>query len=164
MATRHIVRLSEDERSALETITRSGKSLARVQLRARILLLTDHNRKDRLLDDQIIQTISTSRNTIQRTRINFIAGGLEAAIYDKPRSGRTPKITGEIEAKLTMLACSDPPEGCGRWTLQLLADQMVTLGYIDSISDVAVYKRLKKTNLSLGRSKAGASENPVRDT
>jgi hypothetical protein len=76
---------------------------------------------------------------------------MEAALYDKPRPGRTPKITGDIEAKLTVLACSDPPEGRVRWTLRLLADRMVELGYLDSISDVAIYKRLKKTKSSPGK-------------
>ncbi len=82
---------------------------------------------------------------------SYVLEGLEQALYDKPRSGAPPKITGDIEAKLVMLACSEPPDGKKRWTLRLLAEQMVVLGYIDSISNVAVYKRLKKTNLSLGK-------------
>jgi len=76
---------------------------------------------------------------------------LDAALYEKPRPGASPKITGDIEAKLVTLACSDPPLGRSRWTLRLLADTMVELGYIDSISNVAVYQRLKKTNSSPGR-------------
>ena len=76
--------------------------------------------------------------------------GLVNALYDKARPGAVPKITGEIEAQLTMLACSAPPEGRVRWTLQLLADKLVELKLVDSISDVAVMKRLKKMNLSLG--------------
>ena len=75
---------------------------------------------------------------------------MEAALFDKPRPGATPKITGDIEAQLVTLACSDPPQGHARWTLRLLADKMVALGYIESISNVAVYQRLKKTNLSRG--------------
>jgi transposase len=73
----------------------------------------------------------------------YVEEGLHWALYDKPRPGATPKITGEVEAKLVPLACSDPPAGRKRWTLRLLAEQMVELGYIDSISNVAVYKRLK---------------------
>ena len=76
--------------------------------------------------------------------------GLANALYDKARPGATPKITGEIEAQLTLLACSAPPAGRSRWTLQLLADKLVELKLVDSISDVAVMHRLKKTNLSLG--------------
>jgi hypothetical protein len=85
-----------------------------------------------------------------RTRRKFALEGLQAALSEKQRPGRAPKITGDIEAKLVTLACSTPPEGRSRWTLHLLADQMVTLGYLDSISDVAIYKRLKKTSLSHG--------------
>ena len=88
-------------------------------------------------------------------------GGLETALNDKPRPGRMPKLTGDAEARLVLLACSQPPEGRTRWTLKLLAEQLVELGLVDSISEVAVYKRLKKTNLNPGRSKRGASPNPA---
>jgi transposase len=150
MSKLHRIHLTVEQRQQLETIVHSGVSPARVQNRARIILLTDYNQATRMTDQQIIRALTTSNSTIQRTRIQFVEEGLEAALYEKPRSGRTPKLTGDIEAKLTMLACSDPPEGRARWTLRLLADQMVELGYIDSITDVAVYKRLKKMNLSLG--------------
>ena len=69
---------------------------------------------------------------------------------DKGWPGATPKFTGEVEAKLTVLACSDPPEGAARWTLRLLADRMIELGYVESISHVTVRRLLKKTGLSLG--------------
>lgn len=67
-------------------------------------------------------------------RRRFPGGGLQAALYDKPRLGTTPKFTGEVGAKLLASACSDPPEGAVRWTLRPLADRMVELGYVDSIS------------------------------
>ncbi len=151
MNTKYIVRLSPAERQRLETRIHSGSALARVQTKARILLLTDYSQDTRMTDAQIIRGLSTSNSTIQRVRIQFVEGGIDAALFDKPRSGCPPKITGDIEAKLTMLACSDPPEGHARWTLQLLADQMIALGYIDTISDVAVYKRLKKRSQTLAR-------------
>jgi hypothetical protein len=72
------------------------------------------------------------------------------ALNDKGWPGATPKFTGEVEAQLTMLACSDPPEGDARWTLRLLADQMIELGYVEYISHVTVRDLLKKTGLSLG--------------
>jgi len=75
---------------------------------------------------------------------------VQAALYDKPRGGRPPVVDGEAEAKLVMLACSSPPEGRSKWTLQLLADRMVELGYVPHISDTWVSKRLKKTSSSLG--------------
>ncbi|MEN6519889.1 MAG: helix-turn-helix domain-containing protein, partial [Armatimonadota bacterium] len=80
-----------------------------------------------------------------RIRKEFVLGGLESALYDKPRPGAAPKITGDIEARITMLACSKPPEGHARWTLRLLADKAVELEYIDSISHTAISERLKKT-------------------
>jgi hypothetical protein len=83
-------------------------------------------------------------------RRRFLSGGLQAALYDKGWPGAPPKFTGEVEAKLTMLACSDPPEGAARWTLRLLADKMVELGYVDSISHVTVGEMLKKTKSSRG--------------
>lgn len=86
----------------------------------------------------------------RKSHQKFVEGGLPNALYDQPRPGQKPKITGEIEAQLTMLACSAPPEGKARWTLQMLADKLVELKLVDSISDVAVMHRLKKMNLSLG--------------
>jgi putative transposase len=72
------------------------------------------------------------------------------ALYDKGWPGPPPKFTGEVEAQLTMLACSDPPEGAARWTLRLLANRMIELGYVDYISHVTVRELLKKTNCSPG--------------
>ena len=95
--------------------------------------------------------VLTSVSTVKRTRWRFLQGGLEAALEEKPRSGRPPKITGEIEAQLTVLACSQPPEGHAHWTLRLLAERLVELGCLDSISHVAVGNRLKKTKSSPGR-------------
>ena len=88
--------------------------------------------------------------TVVRTRKAFLDEGIDAALYDKPRPGAVPKITGDVEAKLVMLACSDAPTGPDRWTLRLLADKMVELGYIDKISNQAIGVRLKKMNLSRG--------------
>ena len=81
---------------------------------------------------------------------------MESALFDKPRPGRKPKITGYIEAKITVLACSDPPEGHTRWTLRLLADRVVELGYLSDISHVAIGERLKKTRSNPGKQSRGA--------
>lgn len=140
------IQLSDEQRAELEQLIRTGNAAARVQTRARILLLSSEGKKDA----EVVQALHTSPATVQKTRRRFRTEGLQRALYDNPRPGRPPRITGEIEAKLTMLACSTPPEGRSRWTLQLLADKMVELQYIDTISDQAVYKALKKTNLSLG--------------
>ena len=151
MNTKHILHLTKEQRTHLESLIKSGSAPARVQTRARILLLTDRSQGQKLTDQQIADALLCSKPTVWRIRQLCVNEGMEAALYDKPRPGRTPKITGDIEAKLTVLACSDPPEGHGQWTLRLLADQIVELGYIDSISHVAIYDRLKKTKLSLGK-------------
>jgi hypothetical protein len=83
-------------------------------------------------------------------RRRFLSGGLPSVLYDKGWPGATPKFTGEVAAKLTMLACSEAPDGAARWTLRLLAERMIELGYVDDISHVTVRELLKKTNSSLG--------------
>ena len=150
MRTKYHIHLSKENRQELESLIRSGESSARTQTRARILLLTDESQKKNKGTEKIASALMCSLPTITNIRKKFVEGGLENALYDKPRPGAIPKITGEIEAQLTLLACSAPPEGRSRWTLQLLADKLVELKLVDSISDVAVMHRLKKMNLSLG--------------
>lgn len=150
MTTKYHIYLTTENRQELESLIRSGESSARTQTRARILLLTDENQKKKKGAEEIASILMCSLPTITNIRKKFVEGGLENALYDQVRPGATPKITGEIEAQLTMLACSTPPEGRSRWTLQLLADRLVELKLVDSISDVAVMHRLKKMNLSLG--------------
>lgn len=140
------IQLSGEQRAELEALIHTGKAAARVQTRARILLLSSEGKSEA----QIVAALHTSPATLYSVRSHFRREGIQRALYDKPRAGRPPRITGEVEAKLAMLACSTPPQGKQRWTLQLLADKMVELEYIDTISDQAVYNTLKKTNLSLG--------------
>jgi transposase len=151
MLTRHHIQLSEPERTYLEGLLHRGATSARVQTRARVLLLSDRSRGARHTDEEVAAAALTSVSTAKRTRWRFLQEGLEAALAEKPRSGRPPKITGEIEAQLTVLACSQPPEGHARWTLRLLADQLVELGYVESISHMAVSNRLKKMRSSPGK-------------
>lgn len=101
--------------------------------------------------------------TVRNIRRRFHEEGMQAALV-KPRPGAVPKVTGEVEAQLTMRACSGPPEGCARWTLRLLAEEMVRLEYVDTISHVTVGEHLKKTNCSLGKWNPGASVDPRRAT
>lgn len=150
MNIKYHVQLSKADRHALERLIRSGETSARTQTRARILLLSDENQTKKMSTKEIASALLCSLPTITHIRQKYAEGGVENALYDQPRPGAAPKITGEIEAQLTLLACSAPPEGRGRWTLQLLADKLVELKLLDSISDVAVMKRLKKMNLNLG--------------
>jgi transposase len=126
MTTKYHVYLTTENRQELESLIRSGESSARTQTRARILLLTDENQKKKKGAEEIASVLMCSLPTITNIRKKFVEGGLENALYDQVRPGATPKITGEIEAQLTMLACSTPPEGRSRWTLQLLADRLLS--------------------------------------
>lgn len=154
------VHLTAEQRSSLEQLISSGTHASRVLARARVLLLADrdHSRTDQ----QIAQALLLGSATVQRTRKHFVTEGLHRAVYGRKPSGRPKRITGEVEAGLVMLACSSPPNGKARWTLQLLADKLIALHYVESISDQQVYNMLKKTNLSLGGSRVGASPRRVR--
>lgn len=143
--------LTEQDRSHLESLIRKGNAPARTQTRARILLLSDTNDKPVQTRQQVAQATLTHPITVGRICRTFANEGREAALFDKPRPGQKPKITGEVEAHLVALACSNPPNGRDRWTLQLLAGKLVELRLVDSISEVAVYQRLKKIKLNRGR-------------
>lgn len=152
MRTKHAIQLTDEQRAELEQLTRTGHAAARVHNRSRILLLADRGKSDK----EIVDALSTSKATVERIRRLYCTHGLHRALYDMQKPGRPPIHTGETEANLTMLACSTPPHGRARWTLQLLADQMVVLGYTEYISDTKVMDILKKTNSSPGRKRSGA--------
>jgi transposase len=114
---------------------------ARKLTRARILLLADEGGTD----EAIAAALHVHRATAERSRRRFVEGGLERALSDEPRPGGRPKLDGRGEAHLGALACSAPPEGRARWTLQLLADRLVELALVDAISDETVRRALKKT-------------------
>ena len=148
---KHIcIELTQEQRTQVEQLIRKGDLPARTNARARILLLSDRSQGEKRTDREVADAVLCSMSTVTNVRHRFLAGGLQNALYDKERPGAQPKFTGEIEAKLTMLACSDAPEGAGRWTLRLLADQMIELGYVEYISPVTVRELLKNTHSSLG--------------
>jgi transposase len=142
----NIVHLNEQERQELSQYLRKGKSSARSLTRARILLLAD----DGLDDGAIAETLKSSESTVSRIRTRYCEGGLDFALREKSRSGAPSKIDGRIEAELTLLACSSPPDGRSKWTVRLLADKLVELEIVDSISHMSVQRLLKKMKLSLG--------------
>ena len=115
------------------------------------MLLSDRGQGHKRSRKEVGEATLCHAVTVGAVCRRFASEGLESALTEKPRPGQAPKITGDIEAKLIALVCSDPPQGHARWTLRLLASKMVELEYIDSITNVAVYQRLKKTNLSPGR-------------
>ncbi len=151
MSSRYTIQLSDEQRIELEQLIRTGKAAARVLNRARILLLANRGKSDQ----EIVDALLTSAPTVLRVRHLFNNEGLHGALYAKKSPGRPLIHTGVTEANLTMLACSTPPDGRGRWTLQLLADQMVLLGYTEYISDTKVLDILKKTNSNPGRKRSG---------
>jgi transposase len=146
MSKRIEIQLKEQERQELERLIRKGIRSARELTRARILLLSDQGQGV----GQVTEAVLCSRGTVINVKKRYLEGGLEAALYDKPRPGARPKITGDVEAHLIALTCSDPPEGYSQWTLRLLANRLVELELVESISHTAVGQVLKKTNSSLG--------------
>jgi transposase len=158
------VTLDADERTALERLISAGKAASRKLAHARILLLADAVHGEGHRDEDIVVALSASLRTIARVRKRFVTEGIEAALDPKPRPARPDKIKikGDVEQKLIKLACTDPPRGRCHWTLQLLADEMVVLGLVDSISTETVRQALKKTTSSRGSFSHGAS--PPRPT
>jgi transposase len=138
------IQLTAEERRSLKTLFRSGKGNNRQQTRARILDLLDR----KLPPPQIAETLACAIGTVYNVKNRYLAEGLEAALTDKPRSGRPAEINGTQRAKITALACSEAPTGHARWTLRLLADKAVELGFVESISHNAVKEILKKTGSS----------------
>ena len=151
MSKQQHVYLNENERKELEQLIKSGTKSARVIARARTLLLLDRSQGKKRTITEVVEAAMVSQGTVSNTKKRYFSGGLQAALYDKPRPGAKPKITGEVEAHLIALDCSEPPEDHERWTLRLLADKLVALELVESISHVAVRDVLKKTNLSLGK-------------
>lgn len=151
MSKKQDVYLSTEQRTELEEMIHKGESSAREQTRARILLLSDRSQGQRRTQAEIAEVLMCSAATVGNIRRRFLREGLEAALTEKPRPGKPPKVTGEVEAHLVAIACSAPPPGHVRWTLRMLADRLVELEQVDSISHVAIGDVLKKMNLSLGR-------------
>jgi len=145
MKVKNQVKLDPKERELLKQLVSKGSEKARKITRSRILLLADDGKSD----TQIIDALSISRNTIRTVRSRYVREGLEAAINEHPRPGAPEKFSGRQKAKITVIACSKPPEGCNRWTLRLISDKVVELGITDEISYKTVERILKKTNLSL---------------
>ncbi len=147
------VSLTQDEREHLLGVTRRGKSTGRKVKRALILCKADEG----LTDRQVAEALLVGPATVSRVRQRFVEGGLQRALDDLPRPGQRRKLDGKQEAHLVAVACSAPPEGHARWTLQLLADQAVKLELTGSISRETVRQVLKKTNSSRGGRRSGAS-------
>ena len=150
---KYTVRLSAEDRDQLRGLIHSGRHSARVINRARILLKTD----DRWSASQVAVALDTSPRTVFRTKRRYSEEGLDGVLHDHPQANRYRKLDDRGEAHLIALACSDAPEGHDHCTLRLLADQVVELGLVASLSHETVRLRLKKTPSSPGVSSSGAS-------
>jgi transposase len=146
MAKKYVVELTDEEREQLLAMLKRGKVAARKLCRAQMLLQADK----RASDTAIAATVHVGVATVERIRKRFVEEGLTAALTERRRLGGQPKLQGKDEAFLIATACSVPPNGRKRWTLQLLADRLVAVGVVDAISDDTVGRILKKTQLSRG--------------
>ena len=149
MDKKYRVTLTFEERDALERRVRSGKGAARMLNHARVLLKADEgDGGPGLTDAEVADALETGPATVARVRQRFVEQGLAAALVPKPTArAYARKLDGAGEARLVALACSAPPEGRKRWTLQLLADRMVVLGHADDgLSYETVRRALKKTS------------------
>ncbi len=147
------VLLSMDERATIKKLMTSGRGPARMFTRARILLKADQSDDGPgWSDERISEALDVTVQTIERVRKQLVEEGFDAVLSRREYKQKVSrkKIDGDMEAHLIALSCSDPPEGRARWTLRLLADTVVELGYVENISHEAIRQTLKKTNLNRG--------------
>lgn len=136
----------------MEGLTSKGKASARRIKRAMILLAADA----KATDEQIARQVRVHRTTVEEIRKRCVEEGLEGALSERPRPGKARLLDGTQEAYLVALACSSPPDGRARWTMQLLADRLIELDQVESISDETVRRSLKKRTSSPGSVRSGA--------
>jgi hypothetical protein len=150
---KYIIKLSQEERDTLKKIITSGRGPARMFARARILLKADQGEHGpSWSDEKISDALDVTVQTIERVRKQLVEEGFDAVLSRRQYTQKVSrkKIDGNVEAHLIALSCSEPPKGYVRWTLRLLADKIVELGYVETISHEAIRQTLKKTNLSRG--------------
>jgi transposase len=150
---RYTIKLTKGEVGELQKIINKGSHTSQTFRAAYILLNCDKGKyAEPVTNEQIAKVLKVGMRTIDRVKKKFFEEGMEAALERKPTSRvYERKVDGDVEAKLVTLCCSDPPKGYAKWSLRLLADKMVALKYVESISYVTVREVLKKTNLSLGK-------------
>jgi len=146
----YVITLSLEERSSLEKLVSTGSTRAKRQTHGRILLKADTSAAGPgWSDEQICAALDVGGSTVERVRKRFVEEGMES-LRSRPKTPRPSRrrLDGEQEARLLALACSPPPQGRAHWTLRLLADQMVVLEHVESISHETVRRTLKKTRSS----------------
>ena len=153
MMNRYTIKLTKIEVEELQSIINKGSHNSQTFRTAYILLNCDEGKySDKVTNEQISQILKVGMRTIDRVKKRFIEDGLDEVLARRPTTRiYEPKVDGDLEAQLVTLCCSEPPKGFAKWSLRLLADKMVELKYVESISHVTVRGVLKKTNLSLGK-------------
>lgn len=147
---RYIVTLTNDEIQELKTLIQKGGKGYRIR-HAQILLKLDQRPENKTWTyDRIKDAYGASRSTIAGIAKRFVTQGLEAALGRKKQENRRRKVTGDVEARICAIACSEPPDGASRWTMQAIADELIRLEVVDYITDTTICEVMKKTNLSHG--------------
>lgn len=152
MRKRHLVQLTDDERTSLEQ-QEAGPLTRRQRYRAQILLRADQGDTD----EEIAEEAGVSLGTVANVRRRFAEGGLDAALHERPRPGAVPVLDGKAEAIVIATACSPVPEGRATWTARMLANRLVELQVVESVSEDTILRVLKKVTSSRGRRSRGAS-------
>lgn len=151
MVKRYRVSLSDEERDRLQGLSRKRTASVRMVRRAQALLLAAEGKTDEEIAEQVRMSVAT----LERLRRRFVEEGLEASLRERPRPGARPKLGAKEQAFVVALACTKPPEGRHRWTMQLLADRVVELELVPDISDEAIRRLLKRTSSSRGSTRSG---------
>jgi transposase len=148
------VKLTKEEVEELTAIIKKGSHTTQSYRAAYVLLNCDEGdfSQGKSINERISKVLKIGMRTIDRIKQKFVAGGLESAL-ERAESKRIypKKVDGDLEAKIVQLCCSEPPKGFSKWTLRMLADEIVVLGYVDKLSHVSVHNTLKKTSLSPGK-------------
>ncbi len=152
MNKKHVVRLTLEEREELKSLTQTGTASARKLTRARVLLRADQGEGGPgWTDQEIAEALDSSRHSVRSIRLRYSQRGTQGAINRKKGKctvRRVRKLDGEAEAHLVAIACGEPPEGRAKWSMRLLADELVALQIVSAISHDTVWRTLKKTNSS----------------
>jgi transposase len=165
MAKKYHVTLTDEERDTLETLIQRGKTQGYRIRHAQILLKLDEIEENKgWTIAKIGEAYKANPSTVIGISKRFVEDGLEAALGRKEQVNRCRKVDGKVEAHMVSIACSTPPEGRDHWTLQMIADELVRLEIVESISDTAVHNTLKKTKSSHGKRKNGAFPNRERNS
>jgi len=156
---KYTIKLSKEEVEELAAIINKGRHTSQAFRAAYVLLNCDkgaYSQDPSITNAEIVKVMKIGDRTIDRIKKKFVEEGFEDVLDRRPSSQNyTKKMDGDLEAKLVTLCCSEPPEGYAKWSLRLLADKLVELNYVESISHVSVRRALKKTNLNLGKLRVG---------